>query len=123
MAKLIHVIEDDDDIRFILEYILLEANYNVTLFPTASAFEAAIIADKPDLIILDVMLPDGNGIEICRRLKINPETFHIPVLIMSAHAAQHAILEEACADHFISKPFDLDHFIDRVNHILKPVER
>ncbi|MBE9602547.1 response regulator transcription factor [Pedobacter sp. MC2016-24] len=122
MAKLIHVIEDDDDIRFILEYILLEANYNVMLFPTASAFEAAIIADKPDLIILDVMLPDGNGIEICRRLKINPETFHIPVLIMSAHAAQHAILEEACADDFISKPFDLDHFIDRVNQILKPVE-
>lgn len=122
MAKLIHVIEDDDDIRFILEYILLEANYKATLFPTASAFEQALITVKPDLIILDVMLPDGNGIEICRRLKINPETLHIPVLIMSAHAAAQSILEEACADDFISKPFDLDQFIDRVNNLLKEVE-
>jgi two-component system phosphate regulon response regulator PhoB len=121
MAKLIHVIEDDDDIRFILEYILLEANYKVTLFSTASAFEHTIISTKPDLIILDVMLPDGNGIEICRRLKINPETFSIPVLIMSAHAAEHAILEEACADDFISKPFDLDQFIDRVNLLTKEI--
>lgn len=122
MAKLIHVIEDDDDIRYILEYILLEANYKATLFSTAAAFEQALTGVKPDLIILDVMLPDGNGIEICRRLKINPEILHIPVLIMSAHAAAQSILEEACADDFISKPFDLDQFIDRVNHLLKQVE-
>lgn len=118
MTKLIYVIEDDEDIRFILEYILLEASYQVELFATASAFEKVIDIRHPDLIILDVMLPDGNGIEICRRLKKKPEYFNIPILIMSAHAAERAVLEEACADDFISKPFDLDQFIKHVQKLL-----
>lgn len=114
MAKRIHIVEDDEDIRFIVEYLLRDENYEVESFGGAQEFNKGIQGDKPDLIILDVMLPDGNGIAICRDLKTSSDTLHIPVIIMSAHAAEKSVLEEACADDFISKPFDLDYFLQRV---------
>lgn len=118
MDKLIHVVEDDDDIRFIVEYILIESGYRVESSASANEFSKYIGHIRPDLILLDVMLPDGNGIEICRDLKSDLETQEIKVIIMSAHAAEKAVLEEACADDFISKPFDLDYLIDHVKKIL-----
>ncbi len=119
MAKYIYIVEDDEDIRFIVEYVLREEDYTVESFATASAFNLAIQGNKPDLIILDVMLPDGNGIDICRALKTNKRTGHIPIIIMSAHAAEKSVLEEACADDFISKPFDLNHFLHHVKQQLR----
>jgi two-component system phosphate regulon response regulator PhoB len=118
MGKLIYVVEDDDDIRFIVEYILIESGYRVESSATAKEFITCITHVKPDLILLDVMLPDGNGIELCRDLKSDIETKEIKIIIMSAHAAEKAVLEEACADDFISKPFDLDYLIDHVKKIL-----
>lgn len=120
MAKLIYVVEDDDDIRFIVEYILLESGYQVESLATAKEFREQLAAKKPELVILDVMLPDGNGIEICRNLKKNADTMQIPIVIMSAHAAEKSILEEACADNFISKPFDLDRLLQIVQQIAAP---
>lgn len=114
MAKCIHLLEDDEDIRFIIEYVLIEEGYEVESFGTALDFGKRMLDHKPDLVILDVMLPDGNGIEICRKLKTEAETYNIPIIIMSAHAAEKSVLEEACADDFISKPFDLNHFIRHV---------
>lgn len=119
MAKFIHIIEDDEDIRFIVEYVLREEDYTVESFATASEFDQAILGDKPDLIILDVMLPDGNGIDICRKLKTNAQTSYIPIIIMSAHAAEKSVLEEACADDFISKPFDLNYLLHHVKQQLQ----
>lgn len=118
MDKLIHVVEDDDDIRFIVEYILMETGYKVTSSATAKEFNEYITTARPDLILLDVMLPDGNGIEICRKIRSSKDTSEMKVIIMSAHAAEKAVLEEACADDFISKPFDLDYLIDHVKKIL-----
>lgn len=114
MSKCIHLVEDDEDIRFIVEYVLTEEGYEVKAFGNVSEFYKGLATDKIDLFILDVMLPDGNGIDICRKLKTDKETSHIPVIIMSAHAAEKSILEEACADGFISKPFDLKHFTDYI---------
>lgn len=118
MTKHIHIVEDDEDIRFIVEYLLIDEGYEVESFGSATEFSAAVKMFKPDLIILDVMLPDGNGISICRELKTNKETLDIPIIIMSAHAAEKSVLEEACADDFISKPFDLDHFLERIKEQL-----
>lgn len=114
MSKSIHLIEDDEDIRFIVEYVLIEEGYEVESFETATAFYKRLAEYKADLIILDVKLPDGNGIDICRKLKTDEDTLHIPIVIMSAHAAEKSILEEACADGFVSKPFDLNYFIEQV---------
>jgi len=118
MAKLIHVVEDDEDIRFIVEYLLIEAGYEVTTSGSAKDFFEKIAIQLPELILLDVMLPDGNGINICRTLKTDTRTSHISIIIMSAHAAERAVLEEACADGFISKPFDLDHMLSFVKQVL-----
>ena len=120
MTKLIYLIEDDEDIRFIVEYILMESGYEVTTSGTIREFEDQLKKCHPDLILLDVMLPDGNGIDVCRALRTDPDTAQIPVVIMSAHAAEKAVLEEACADDFISKPFDLDQLLYRVKRILVP---
>jgi len=120
MSKLIYLLEDDEDIRFIVEYILMEAGYSVESFGTAKEFDTKIRLSQPDLILLDVMLPDGNGINICRELKTDEKTVNIPVLIMSAHAAEKSVLEEACADNFISKPFDLDDLLHLVKRMIAP---
>jgi two-component system, OmpR family, phosphate regulon response regulator PhoB len=101
MDKLIHVVEDDEDIRFIVEYILIESGYQVESSATAKEFYTYMAQIRPDLILLDVMLPDGNGIELCRDLKSDAKTEDIKIIIMSAHAAEKAVLEEACADDFI----------------------
>jgi DNA-binding response OmpR family regulator len=120
MDKLIHVVEDDDDIRFIVEYILTESGYKVESSSNASAFYKSLEHTTPDLILLDVMLPDGNGIDICRDLKEKESTRDIKIIVMSAHAAEKAVLEEACSDDFISKPFDLD---DLLRHVKRFVPR
>jgi two-component system phosphate regulon response regulator PhoB len=119
MKKYIQIVEDDGDIRFIVEYILEDANYDVETFINATSFMHRSKTEGVDLIILDVMLPDGNGIDICRQLKGHDTYKQVPVIIMSAHAGSKSILEEACADDFINKPFDLDYFLTRVNRILE----
>jgi two-component system phosphate regulon response regulator PhoB len=117
MDKRIQIVEDDEDIRFIIEYILEDSGYVIESFPNATSFQSR--TDKQtDLVILDVMLPDGNGIELCKQHKDDPITSNIPVLVMSAHARAKSILEEACADDFISKPFDLDNFLKKAKKLL-----
>lgn len=119
MKKYIQVVEDDGDIRFIVEYILEDANYVVESFENATSFINRTRNHGVDLIILDVMLPDGNGIELCHNLKADEISKHIPIIVMSAHAGSKLIMEEACADDFINKPFDLDYFLMRVRRILE----
>jgi two-component system phosphate regulon response regulator PhoB len=114
MGKLIHVVEDDEDIRFIVEYILIESGYKVESSSNVKDFYESLEHKIPELILLDVMLPDGNGIEICRGLREKDRTKDVKIIIMSAHAAEKAVLEEACSDDFISKPFDLDNLLRHV---------
>ncbi|MCD0489765.1 response regulator [Pedobacter sp. MC2016-14] len=118
MNRYIQLVEDDEDIRFIVEYILEDSGYHVESFPNATLFLERTNKTEVDLVILDVMLPDGNGIDLCRAHKNDPLTEKIPVMVMSAHARAKSILEEACADDFISKPFDLDNFLRKVKLIL-----
>jgi len=63
---------------------------------------------QPDLILLDVMLPDGNGTDLRLELKTSISTAHIPIIIMSAHATDTSVIAASCAEEFIIKPFDLD---------------
>jgi two-component system phosphate regulon response regulator PhoB len=118
MGKLIHVVEDDEDIRFIVEYILIESGYIVESSSNVKDFYQALEHTIPDLILLDVMLPDGNGIDICRSLRERESTKELKIIIMSAHAAEKTVLEEACSDDFISKPFDLDDLLRHVKRFL-----
>ncbi|WP_293303781.1 response regulator transcription factor [Pedobacter sp. UBA5917] len=114
MGKKISILEDDQGIREIVELIFLQEDYEVTGFATVNDFMSRKSDSLPDLFLLDVMLPDGNGLNVCEMLKTEAETSNIPVLMMSAHADLITMKNQSKADGFISKPFDIDHLISMV---------
>lgn len=116
--KCIYLLEDNDDIREMILYLLEEEHYEVYGYPTIKSFSDKMIEGRPDLIILDVMLNDGNGIDVCERLKSNEKTNHIPILMMSANAQSFAIKQSCEAEDFISKPFDINDFVKRIDHFM-----
>ena len=116
--KCIYLLEDNDDIREMLIYLLAEENYEVSAYPTVKTFNEVMKKGKPDVIVLDIMLTDGNGIDVYNRLKSNAITNHIPILMMSANAQFYADKIENNAINFISKPFDIDDFIKRIDGIV-----
>jgi len=118
MSKRIHVLEDDVDIRYIIEYLLKDQGFELQLSSTFSELKSKLRDAMPDLFIIDVMLPDGNGIEICDDLKNDIFTKHIPVIVMSANPRSKQMSTQACADDYISKPFDLDDVLTRINRLL-----
>lgn len=110
--KEIFVVEDDDGIRELLEFLLGDRNYDVKTFSTVRSFESNLPGKTPDLFLLDMMLPDGNGLDLCKKLKQTDSTRHIPVVLMSAHAH---LSQLECADDFIAKPFDVDNLIAKID--------
>ena len=119
MTKRIHILEDDSDIRYIIEYLLKDQGYELHLSSSLSELKTKLRDSLPDLFIIDVMLPDGNGIEICDDLKNDMFTRHIPVIVMSANPRSKQMSTQACADDYISKPFDLDDVVTRINNLLE----
>lgn len=111
MKKYIHVVEDNEDIRYIVEFFLSDYDYEVQLSANVKEFVTSMSKPLPDLYLIDVMLPDGNGLEICRYIKNNVKTKHIPVIIMSAHSNEYEVKKDGCANDFISKPFDLHQLV------------
>ncbi len=115
MKKNIYVVEDNDDIQEMIEYLLSAENYHVEGFPTATLFRNKMAQSYPDLILLDVMLPDGNGVQICKEIKTDESTHNIPILLMSAHTNLAYTRQECEAEDFISKPFDIQDLVRRVD--------
>jgi DNA-binding response OmpR family regulator len=112
MQKEIFILEDDKHIGFILNHILFEEGYRVKVYDTISSFRAALGFGSPDLLLMDVRLPDGNGMELCAELK-TMETFRIPILMMSAD--WHLNNKDQCrADGYIVKPFDVEQVVSKV---------
>lgn len=118
MRKSIYIVEDNHDIGYILQYFLSEEGFEAELFDTVAALNIGLGSKIPDLFLLDVMLPDGNGLEVCNRIKQDAKMKHKPVLIMSAHLKVDDEKLVAAADEFIAKPFDLFKILDRVKLFL-----
>ncbi|GGC34449.1 hypothetical protein GCM10011386_28180 [Parapedobacter defluvii] len=114
MKKIIHVLEDDADIGELINFLLTEHGYQVSIFSNIASFRQHSNRESPDLLIIDVMLPDGNGLDICHEWKTNFGTHHIPVLIMSAYEDNRHDKRACNADGFISKPFDIQSFLSDV---------
>ena len=116
--KSIFVIEDNEDIGFILDYFLREEGFRVRLFASAEDFTNAFKEEVPDIFLVDVMLPDGDGISLCNLIKHDSRSAAIPVLIMSAHSDDTS-LKKCKAEEFIPKPFDLFELTGRIRtHLL-----
>lgn len=110
MTKII-VLEDDQDIREVVEWILKSEDYEVISFASINEFMHRDKRVLPHLFLLDVRLPDGSGLEVCKQLKTEHAKHRIPVLMMSAHASLAQVENGCAADGFIQKPFELNHFI------------
>ena len=112
MKKQVVLVEDNASIRELIEYILADHDIDVVSFATAGNFRNAKAEVSPNLYILDIMLPDGNGIDLCKELKAEEATQQTPIIMMSAHFDQ---VDNQCeAQDFIAKPFDIDHFLSRI---------
>ncbi|RYD96255.1 MAG: response regulator [Sphingobacteriales bacterium] len=118
MMKKICVLEDDNDIRELLEMIFVSAGFDVRAFSSVTDFFARDSSVIPDVFLLDVMLPDGNGVDVCRELHSLKDTSHIPVVMMSANANSEQIFAKCGATGFISKPFDIAYMLDTVNEAI-----
>ena len=114
--KQILVVEDDKDIRDLLGFVLSEDRYTLTLCANAEEFRTELIKKRPDVVLLDILLPDGNGVDLCKGLKTQDETRTIPVILMSANRDANDPLE--CGDVFIPKPFNIDFLKSKVESYL-----
>jgi len=109
--KTILLLEDDNDIREVIHLILEEENYQVISFSTITEFSNRDRSIQADLYLLDVMLPDGSGLDVCEHLKAVQNT---PILVMSAHATLKDIERKCEPTNFIQKPFDIQNLLSQV---------
>ena len=112
MKTQITILEDDTDIREICTYIFMEEGYSVNGFCDIASFSAA--STHPDIFLLDIMLPDGDGRSVCNKLKSDPRYSKIPVVMMSAHKDRNSVMAGCQADDFIEKPFDIENLLKRI---------
>lgn len=107
----IFLLEDDRDIRELIQMILEEENYKVHAFSNVADFTNRDKSIPADLFLLDVMLPDGSGLDVCEQLSQVQKT---PILIMSAHATLKDIESNCQASDFIQKPFDIENLLMQI---------
>ncbi len=118
---LIYIVEDDSSIREIEAIALKNSNYMVCDFERAKDFYRKMDEIVPDLVILDVMLPDESGYEIVRKLRKNPATKHLPVIMVTAKTTEMDLIKglDDGADDYIKKPFSIMELISRVKALLR----
>ena len=121
MSVKILIIEDEPDIRRNLEYNLGREGFNASSVGTLDKAYKKIKSKKFDLILLDLMLPDGSGLDFCKKIKSNSETEAIPVVILTAKddEVDKVVGFELGADDYVTKPFSVRELILRVKAILK----
>ena len=115
------VIEDEPDIRRTLEYNIAREGFNVLTASSISEAEEAIKSHPINLVLLDLMLPDGSGLELCKKIKSNPKTEYVPVLILTAKddEVDKVVGFELGADDYVTKPFSVRELILRIKAVLK----
>jgi DNA-binding response OmpR family regulator len=117
--KNILVIEDNHAILDVITLILQSEAYKVTGLNKSANMMVHIDSYKPDLIILDIMLPDADGRELLKQLRSKEDTKEIPVLMISArYTAENVEHGEFKPNGFLAKPFDIDELLDRIEGIL-----
>lgn len=119
--KLIFIVEDEEDIVSLLEYNLEQEGYEVRHVMSGSAALEEIPKVMPDLVLLDLMIPDVEGFDVCKALKANSKTAGIPIIMVSAKAQEHTIVAglELGADDYVTKPFSLSVLIARIRVVLR----
>ena len=115
------IVEDDDDLRQILSQRFSESGYDVATAATGPNALIAVEAQVPDLVLLDVMLPGLDGVEVCRRLRAAHPLLYICMLTARADELDRVVGLEVGADDYVTKPFSLQEVVARVRAALRRV--
>ena len=118
---MIYCVEDDAGIRELVVYTLQNTDMEARGFSDGAALTAALRGAKPDLILLDIMLPGEDGISILRRLRSLPDTAAIPVILLTAKNTEYdkVIGLDSGADDYIAKPFGMMELVARIRAVLR----
>ncbi len=118
---MIYCVEDDDSIRELMVYTLQASGFEACGFPDADAFWDMMKEKKPELVILDIMLPGEDGISILKKLRTSPVTEDIPVIMATAKDSEYdtVIGLDSGADDYLSKPFGMMEMVSRIKAVLR----
>ena len=118
--KTIMVVDDNPDIITIVRTILEGKGYNVMSAYSGAELLSALEKDKPDLVVLDIMMPQMDGLEVLTRMKAAPDTASIPVILLTAKVQYEDVLGgyKLGADYYITKPFTSTQLVNGINLLL-----
>ena len=121
MSLKILIIEDEPDIRKNLEYNLSREGYSVLTAASIAEAEQLIYSNNLSLILLDLMLPDGSGLDLCKKMKSDPNVQNLPIIILTAKddEVDKVVGFELGADDYVTKPFSVRELILRIKAVLK----
>lgn len=125
MSTLIAVVDDEGDITSLISLHLTRSNFTVKEFHDAQSFSTFLKRETPDLLILDLMLPDADGLELCKHLKNEEKYASIPIIMLTAKAEEtdKIIGLELGADDYVTKPFSPKELVARVKAVLRRREK
>ena len=118
---MIYCVEDDESIQSLELYTLISAGFEARGFADGDSFLDALRAKKPELVILDVMLPGISGVELLRQMKASSETCEIPIIMATAKGAEYDKIQslDLGADDYLVKPFGMMEMVSRVRAVLR----
>jgi DNA-binding response OmpR family regulator len=123
LGKKILIVDDEPDVARVLKVRLTQHHHEVVVASTGSQGLRLAASAQPDLIILDLMLPDMDGIDVCKRLRVDSRTSRIPIIMLTAKSTDkdEIIGLEMGADDYMTKPFDFDVLQTRIKTIFRRV--
>jgi two-component system phosphate regulon response regulator PhoB len=125
LSQTIFVLEDDADISRLVQYHLESAGFTVRPYLAINQILTDAERQPPALFLLDIMVPGGDGLDLCRRLRLNPTLSIVPIIFLTARAAENDRVHglEMGADDYITKPFATRELVARVKAVLRRFER
>ena len=118
---MIFCVEDDSNIRELVVYTLETTGFKARGFEDGKEFLEALALETPELVLMDIMLPGEDGIELLKRLKASPKTRDIPVIMVTAKGAEYDKVKglDLGADDYVTKPFGMMELISRIKAVLR----
>jgi twitching motility two-component system response regulator PilG len=122
MQRKILIVEDEESLLKLESILLTTKGFHVQGVTTGTAALKAVTENPPDLVLLDIMLPEMDGFEVCRQIKNTPQTRHIPVILLTAKKSSEDMArgKEVGADQYITKPFKSSMVIASIERLLNP---
>lgn len=119
--KYILIVDDEEDILELVRYNLEKAGYTCACVTSGKEVLTTALATLPDLVVLDLMLPGMNGLEVCAQMKNDPKTWSIPIVMLTARGSEADVVRglETGADDYVTKPFSPKILIARVAAVLR----